>query len=780
LTLHGILADTYARDKIAKLDWSLAVEAHHFKWDVQRPELPPPDFNVGSFLPADPTYTRLGPRQSTIADTIWLLRKHKWIILATVFVISTVGILISLRTTRKYEAVARIALAKEDNEGLGFKDVQTNIDSADSDYTVNMDTQTRILQSDRLALEVISNLHLDQNPAFAGSMAVAPPKPGTVGVQQVDRQREAALLGSFHDAMKVKTVRNTRIIEISFRSPDPVLAASVVNNIVSTYVEDNYRTRYESTMQASDWLAKQISDLQMRVETSQEKLVRYQRENGMLGIDEKQNIITQKLDDLNKSFTDAQADRITKQAAYETAKAGKFDQLAESANGIGSSLRQQEAILRAQYAQLTTTFGPNYPKTLELKNQIDQTERSIQAENQRALTRLEESFTAAGAREAMLGKALNQQKVEANQLNEKAIEYSILKRDLDANRTLYEGLLQKLKEAGVAAGLKSSNIRIVDNARVPTVPVVPNTTRNLMMSLLVGLLAGVALAILLETLDTTVRTSEEAQALTALPSLGFIPHSTLLNASHPARRIDSTAHSLDGHALIAQIRPNSEVAESFRSLRTSILLSSAVKKPRLIMFTSPMPQEGKTTTSVNMAIVLAQRGGKVLLIDADLRRPGIHRAFGCPNSIGLSSVLAGLESFEKVIQNHEPISNLSIMPTGPTPPHPAELLGSDRMQELLAQLSRLYDHIILDSPPVNLVTDPAVLSQYMDAVFLVVRSGKTSKNALRHATDQLSQIKAPLIGLVVNDARLNSVDYNYRSYYGHKQGGYYVADEKIS
>jgi capsular exopolysaccharide synthesis family protein len=770
------------RDRITKLDWSLAVETRHSKWDIQRPELPSPDFDVGSFLTADQTFTRLGPRQSTIADTIWLLRKRKWVILATVLIISTVGILMSLRTTRKYEAVAQIALAKEDNENLGFKDVQSNTDSADSDYTVNMDTQTRILQSDRLALEVIGNLHLDQNPAFAGGLAVAPPKPGTVAVQQVDRQREAALLGSFHGSMNVKTVRNTRIIEISFRSPDPVLAAAVVNNIVSTYVEDNYRTRYESTMQASDWLAKQISDLQMRVETSQEKLVRYQRENGMLGIDEKQNIITQKLDDLNKSFTDAQADRITKQAAYETAKAGKFDQLAESGNGIGSTLRQQEATLRAQYAQLTTTFGPNYPKTLELKNQIDQTERSIQAENQRALTRLEESFTSAGAREAMLGKALDQQKLEANQLNEKAIEYSILKRDLDANRTLYEGLLQKLKEAGVAAGLKSSNIRIVDNARVPTVPVVPNTTRNFMMSLLVGLLAGVALAVLLETLDTTVTTSEEAQGLTALPSLGFIPHSTLLNGSHPVRH-NSTVPLASGQnspALIAQLRPNSEVAESFRSLRTSILLSSAVKRPRLIMFTSPMPQEGKTTTCVNMAIVLAQRGGKVLLIDADLRRPGIHRAFGCPNSIGLSSVLAGLESFEKVIQNYEPLSNLSIVPTGPTPPHPSELLGSERMQELLAQLSRLYDHIILDSPPVNLVTDPAVLSQYMDGVFLVVRSGKTTKNALRHARDQLSQIKAPLIGLVVNDARLNSVDYNYRSYYGHKQGGYYVADEKIS
>jgi capsular exopolysaccharide synthesis family protein len=761
------------------------VETRHSKWDVQHPELPPSDFDADGFLPTETIFPRLGPHQSAIADTVWLLRKRKWVILTTMLITATLATLMSLRTTPKYEADARIALAKEDNENLGFKDVQANSDASDSDYTVTMDTQSRILQSDKLALEVISNLHLDQNRAFAGELTVSPPKPGSVGIQQVDRQREAALLGSFHDAMKVKTVRNTRIIEITFRSSDPSLAAAVVNNIVATYIEDNYRTRYESTMQASDWLAKQISDLQMRVETSQEKLVRYQRENGMLGIDEKQNIITQKLDDLNKSFTDAQADRITKQAAYETARAGKFDQLSESSSGIGSSLRQQEATLRAQYAQLTTTFGPNYPKTLELKNQIDQTERSIQAENQRALTRLDESYTTAKAREDMLGRALDQQKVEANQLNEKAIQYSILKRDLDANRTLYEGLLQKLKEAGVAAGLRSSNIRIVDNARVPTFPVIPNTPRNLMMGLLVGILCGIALAVLLEALDTTVRTSEEAQALTALPSLGFIPHSALLDdVSLTARRLSSASPAVvsrrESPKLIAQLRPNSEVAESFRSLRTSILLSSAVKRPRLIMFTSPMPQEGKTTTCVNMAIVLAQRGGKTLLVDADLRRPGIDRAFGCANSVGLSSVLAGMESFEKVIQNYAPLPSLSIMPTGPTPPHPAELLGSDRMQELLEQLSRLYDHVILDSPPVNLVTDPAILSQYMDAVFLVVRSGKTSKSALRHARDQLLQIKAPVIGLVVNDTNLNSVDYHYRSYYGRKPGGYYVADEKIS
>jgi len=757
------------------------VEADHSKWSAQRPELLPTEFDAGGLLMADTPLPRLISRESTLTETLRVLSKRKWIILATVIIVFTLALLVSLRTKPQYDATARIALGREDNGNLGFKDVQGSNDAIDWDYTVSMDTQSKILQSDRIALEVIKNLNLDQNPAFAGGLALPPPKAGSVGVQPVDRGREAALLGSFHGYTQVKSVRNTRIIEITFRSPDPTMAAAIANNIVATYVEDNYRTHYESTMQASNWLAKQISDLQQRVETSQEKLVRYQRESGMLGIDEKQNIITQKLDDLNKSFTAAQADRFTKQAAYETAKEGKLDQVPESAGGLGSNLRQQEATLRAQYAQLTTTFGPNYPKTLELKNQIDQAERSIQAENQRVLKTLQTSFIAAQAREAMLDSALEQQKAEANRLNEKAIEYSILKRDLDANRTLYEGLLQKLKEAGVAAGLRSSNIQIVDNARVPAFPVVPNITRNLTMSLLGGLLVGILLAFLLEALDTTVRTAEEAQTLTSLPSLGFIPHSNILGGlSRPSQQTQATlpvSSSPKASALVAQIRPNSEIAESFRSLRTSILLS-AVKQPCTIMFTSPMPQEGKTTTCVNMAIVLAQRGGKILLVDADLRRPGIHRAFGLPNSKGLSSVLAGLDSLENAIQSYPPHSNLFILPTGPAPPQPAELLGSDRMQELLAKFRLSYDHVILDSPPVNLVTDPAVLSPFMDAVFLVVRSGRTSKNALRHAQEQLQRIKAPLVGIVVNDTQLHSGDYHYRRYYGKKGVSYYSAEEQ--
>jgi capsular exopolysaccharide synthesis family protein len=346
---------------------------------------------------------------------------------------------------------------------------------------------------------------------------------------------------------------------------------------------------------------------------------------------------------------------------------------------------------------------------------------------------------------------------------------------------LYEGLLQKLKEAGVTAGLRSSNIRIVDNARVPISPVTPNWPRNLEVSLLIGLIGGILLTFLVEALDTTVRTPEETQALLGLPSLGLIPHSNALKAVGMSRSLRSVSPAVTTHnasTLIAQLRPNSDIAESFRSLRTSILLSSAVKRPNIILFTSPMPQEGKTTTCVNMGIVLAQRGGKVLLVDADLRRPSMHRIFGLPNLVGLSSLLADLVDVESAVRQCHSIPNLFILTAGPTPPHPAELLGSERMQQLLERFRTEYDQVILDSSPINLVTDPAVLSPHTDAVLLVVRAGVTSKSALRHARDQLLQINAPLKGVVVNDAKLHSFDYHYRSYYGTKEGSYRAEENR--
>jgi succinoglycan biosynthesis transport protein ExoP len=587
-------------------------------------------------------------------------------------------------------------------------------------------------------------------------------------------------LGRWHGGLAVSKIPRTRMIEIKYTSPDPKLAAQIVNTLAAAYVENNFKARYESTMQASEWLSKQLADLQLKVETSQAALVKYERENGIVGIDEKQNTITSKLDQLNKELTGAEDERVQKQANYQLVTSGDLDAIPElSSNSLIQRFREEEGSLQKQLAQATTEFGPSYPKVLELNNQIKQIEASIKNETARIAARKRSEYDAALSREKMLRAAFEQQKQQANQLNEKAITYNQLKHDADSNRQLYDELQQKLKEAGITSGLKSSNVRVVDVARAPMIPSKPNVPNNLALGFLFGLIGGVALAFVMESLDNTVRTPEQVETLSGLPSLGMIPMS--LDISTAKKKI-RTSVALTTQAqtdlrkttvsLLAHARPKSEVAESYRALRTSILLSSIGSAPKVIMVTSALPQEGKTTTSINTAIVLAQKGGKVLLVDGDMRRPTIHQTFKLRNRTGLSTVLTGSSSADDLIVPSSILPNLYVLPAGPPPPHPAELLDSTVMRALLDKWRQQYDHIIIDTPPVLSVTDAVLLSAQMDTVLLVIRSAQTSKDALRRSRDVLSQVNARVMGVVVNAIDLQSPD-AYYYYYGSNYAGRY-------
>jgi polysaccharide biosynthesis transport protein len=548
-------------------------------------------------------------------------------------------------------------------------------------------------------------------------------------------------------------------------------------------VEQNFKTKFESTMQASDWLSKQLVDLQMKVETSQERLVRYQREHEILGTDEKTNITTEKLDELNKEMTQAEFDRMQKEAVYRQTQSNDPDAIAAaiisdtpvggSGTGLLDKLHEQQASLGIQIAELSTQFGPSYPKVQQLNNQLKEIDRQLQSETNKAVDHLKGRYLAALQRENMLRDSFDKQKQEANELNESAIQYSILKRDLDSNRTLYEGLLEKLKEAGVTAGLRSNNFRIIDAARVPTAPSEPNIPRNLSFALVLGLISGVGMAFLLESMDNTVRTPEQAQAISGLPSLGMIPLGSR-SSSHGSsgKRLALTA-SKEVVETVTQVRPQSQMAESYRALRTSLLLSNLGAPPKVIMVTSARPQEGKTTTSVNTAIVLAQKGVRVLLVDADLRRPSIHKTLGMGPRSGLSNVLTGSATVQQTVTTSPILPNLFVMPAGTPPPNPAELLASSNMRDLIAELRQQYDHIVIDTPPTLSVTDAVVLSPRADATILVIRSGQTTKQALRRARDILMQVNAHVAGVLLNAVDLNSPDYYYYYEYQGKYSQYY-------
>jgi polysaccharide biosynthesis transport protein len=733
-------------------------------------------------------YPELLSQESTLGEYARVLMKRKWTVVACLFTIFSLVAIASLKMTPVYEASGSIEINKPDSSLVNFNNSPTfNVDYYDP---TELETEVMILQSDLLALQVVKELALDRRPEFGGSPPVVPssldlaPDP-----LRGDSARISALISNFRSNLKVTLSPNTHIIKVSYRSPDKELTATVVNTLMNTYTENNFKSRFDSTMQASDWLSKQLVDLQMKVETSQEKLVQYQKEHEILGIDEKQNITTEKLDELNKELTSAESERIDKESIYRLVQAGDSDAIASSAGALDASgaggpsasllesLRSKQADLKIQAAQLSTQFGPAYPKVAQLNSQLKEVDAQILSETRKVGAKIREQYMAALQRENMLHDALEKQKQEANKLNESSIQYSILKRDLDSYRQLYEGLMEKMKEAGVSAGLKSNNFRIVDVARVPTAPVEPNVPRNLAFGFILGLTSGVGLAFLLEGLDNTVRTTEQAQVISGLAPLGIIPL-----GSRTAREVANSkrlviANSKEAVELITQVRPQSQMAESYRALRTSLLLSNLGSPPKVIMITSALPQEGKTTTSINCAVVLAHKGVRVLLVDADLRRPSIHKTLGIGPRSGLSNVLTGSATLEQAITRSSVLPNLSVLAAGTPPPNPAELLASANMREVLDQLRNQYDHIVVDTPPALSVTDAVVLSPRADAIVLVIRSGHTTKQALRRSRDLLMQVNAKVAGVLLNAVDLSSPDYYYYYEYQGKYSRYYRDDE---
>jgi len=731
----------------------------------------------------------LANNDSVLRDYLRVLIKRIWIVVGTLAIVFGATLIATLRATPIYDAMGSIAINKPDPMLTNLRDGNNTMDYYDP---TDLDTEVRILRSDLLALQVIKQLNLDRLPEFGGHGGpTSSSLEMTTDTLQPDSERANLLLGAFKGSLRVLLEPNTRIIDVHFRSPNKELSARVVNTLANTYIEQNFKTRFESTMQASDWLSRQLVDLQMKVETSQEKLVKYQKEHQILGIDEKQNITTAKLDELNKELTIAESERMEKESIYQLAAAGDTESAAAVANGAAQNkdfantsglldkLQAQKADLQIQSAQLGTQFGPAYPKISQINNQLREIDAQIQAEMKKVAGRLRGDYLASLQRENMLRAAFEQQKQQQNKLNESSIEYSLLKRDFETNRTLYEGLLQKLKEAGVTAGLRSNNIREVDVARTPGGPAEPNIPRNLGFAFVLGLTSGIGLAFLLEGIDNTVRTPEQAQAISGLPSLGMIPLGSKNNADSGAKAGPGlmVAASKEAVELITQSRPQSQMAESYRALRTSLLLTSLGAPPKTILITSALPREGKTTTSINTAIVLAQKGVRVLLIDADLRRPSIHKTLGMGPRVGLSNVLTGGATLQQATMRSPVLPNLYVLPAGTPPPNPAELMASVQMNDMLTQLRDQYDHIVVDTPPTLSVTDAVVLSTRADAVVLVIRSAQTTKPALRRARDILAQVNARVSGVLLNAVNLDSPDYYYYYEYQGKYGHRYYDED---
>jgi polysaccharide biosynthesis transport protein len=724
---------------------------------------------------------QLSPREPHLSDYLLILRKHMWLILTFVVAVVTLVAIATFRTQPVYVATARIEIDRQNSNILPFQGVDAYDLMIDTDNYI--ETQSKILTSETMALETIRNSGLSALPQYA-----SPNGPSeAVATGSLANQKSPPELAGFLASLSVRRVPGSRLMDVSFESTDPQLAARIVNAHIETYVQRNFQSQFDSTTRATTWLRDQLEELKIRVQRSEDARIAYERQNQIWTLDDKQNVTSQRFADANRELTVAQNERVKRQAILEFAKSGNIDAVPQiQSDPALAEFQRRLTDTTSQHREALEQFGPNFPKVQRLQAQIKDIQENIQKEKQNIIDTLDSEYRQAVAREVMLSKELDIQKQEVNQMAGKMVEYNILKREAEANKVLYDGLLTKLREAGVSAGLRSSNIRIVDPAMVPTAPSRPAKARNIGLAFLVGLVGGIGLALTREYMDNTVKTPDDIETLARLPSLAVVPQFEATSGNGASRRQKLLpGFSSNGHGkrmeLVAQHLPKSQMSEAFRALRTSLLLSRADHPPQVILVTSALPREGKTTAAANLAVTLAQLGDKTIVVDADLRKPGVARLLSMTGGSypGLSSYLAGASSLDAVIVPHPTVPNLAAIPTGPLPPNPADLLSSHRVAEAIAELRKSFKFIVIDSPPVMAATDAVILSVQTDGVLLVVRSGETPKEAFTRTRDLLISVKCNILGVVLNAVDSSSPDYYYSyRYYPYSYG--YGPQEAVS
>lgn len=698
-----------------------------------------------------------------------ILSKRRWTILTVAFVLTTLVAIFSYKEKPVYRATAEVEV---DSEMPEVQSVSNLYQTVPTDLTF-LQTQVDVLNSDNLAWQTIQQLKLDRNLAFnpsaAGNQSVA---------EEASTVRQARLIGAFKEALHVDLVTGSRMIKVSFESTNPQLAAQVATAVVSNYREYNFLTQYDATREAAGWMKEHLNDLKAKVIKSQEALIRFERQNSIVNISGKENIQEQRLADLSHGLTVAQNDLAQKQALDQLVEANpeKVGLLAQ--DSLLQNMEEKYADLKTSYVDALGRYGPNFPDVVRLRDQINEVHSLIEQERKLAVARIAHDYRAALGRVKLLVDSVDREKAEVDDLNQSMIQYDLLKHEFDTNQQLYDSLLARVKDAAVSAGLRANNVQIVDRALVPSVPVRPRKRRNIAIGLFVGLVLGTALAFVSEVMDTSIKTAEDVERTIAEPVLGVIPSVRSLDKSKSwLRWRRNTAAAADGKVEWAMLKhPTSVLAESYHTLRTAVLLSSAPRPPQAVLVTSTQPLEGKTSTAFNLAIGLMQTGRRVLLIDADMRQPGLSRMVDIMGRSGLSSVLTGAGKLDQALFQMPDLPDLWLLAAGPQPPNPADLLSSKAMEELLATLRDRFDHVVVDTPPVLMVTDATVLSSFVDGVILVTESQVTGRAELARTHRILEGAGAKILGCV-----LNKLDLKHDGYYGscyRYYGRYYSEDSR--
>ncbi len=722
-----------------------------------------------------------------------IVYKRRWTILAVFGVFLFFGVLITLRADPVYQSKARILIEKGSTD-VSIEDIIAGAASPFSrDY---FPTQYKIISSRAVAKKVIKNLNLENSTEFfppekddfisnmiggvkdfAGSIKkslaglLKKSKEGPTGESSIEPDIDPGLVSAFVQRVDVRQVEDSKLVDVAVEAKNPAMAAKMANALVDAYIEHSLETKLESAKDAVKWLSERIDEERAKVEEAENRLLRYKEEHGILTefSDDVESINAEKLARLEQQVVEAESRRVEAQTRYRQATTleetpDQLDSIPEVlSNEIVQEIKKMEVDLYNRRSELSKKYGSNHPQMVAIRSELDELRKRKIQEVKQIVNSLKNEYKLAVAREESLKAALAEEKAKTLAMNQKAIQYSVLKRQAESSRQLYDMLIKRFKETSLTEEMKGGNVRVIDRAEVPRTPIKPNKKRNVLLAAVVGLMLGVGLAFFLEYLDNTLKLPEEISEYLGIPFLGAVP----------AFEKEAQKKGTEKPELIALNAPKSTASESFRGVRTAILFSSPEKAPSAILVSSSGPMEGKTLCAANLAITMAQSGSRVIILDCDMRRPRMHRLFGVARQTGLSNYLVGSAGIKDAIFPTA-VENLHLAPVGPIPPNPSEILGSQRMDAFIHALKTKYDRVIIDSPPVSAVTDAAILSQKVDGILLVVRAGETPRQMVQAGLAKLRAVNAHVLGGVLNGVRIDRDGYYYQYYYY----SYYGEDEE--
>jgi len=699
--------------------------------------------------------------------------RRRWLLVPFFVATVLVTTLVTLRQTRIYDATCTIIIDVNAPRVLEKEQVQDVVETGVGGFWYSKEyyeTQYKVLTSRAVAQRVIDKLQLASNPGFLGLEDVKDPAEFE---QERQKKNPIKILGK---NLKIEPVKESRVVRIRYEDPDPQLAALIANAVAEAYITENLAVKTSTTHSASDWLEQQLADLESKLAESGKALFEFKKAHDIVATswEDRQSMVTQRLTTINDSLTRArvrkaelQARNDAIQAARDATSKGSTSEL-ETLQPVAASIEIQQLRIRvleasAECADLKVRYGEAHPKLEACDKKLVLARQALSGEIDNVLQAAAKEYAEVTKTERNLEHLLAETKADAFNLNQYERDYLELKRTYDNNQRLYELVLKRLKDTGVSGMLQASNVRVLDRAQPNDKPVRPDVPKNLGLAVLFGLIGGIGLAFLVDSLDRTITSQEQIEERLGLTFLGIVPSIE--------RNKDGTPQDLVVHT-----HPKSSVAECLRAVRTNLLFMSPEKPLRTIMVTSSAPQEGKTTTATSLAITMTGSGNRVLLVDADMRRPRIHRIFGLQNAAGLSSLILGEGRLADLVAS-TPVPNLWVLPCGPVPPNPAELLHTGSFERLLGEMAASFDRVIIDSPPVGVVADAVVMATRTDATLMVLKAGWTSREVARQAVRQLRDVKAPLFGAVLNNLNLEDQKYGQYAYY-YRYGYYYSEGSK--